>query len=119
MIVSSAMQWESYNSASQTISELSAIGAPTRPLWLLLGIPYTLLVTGFGLGVWKSAGRIRARRVVGGFIVAYGALGLVWPVVPMHLREALAAGGSTLSEDRKSTRLNSSHSRASRMPSSA
>jgi hypothetical protein len=26
------MQWQGYSSASQTVSELSAIGAPTRPL---------------------------------------------------------------------------------------
>jgi hypothetical protein len=41
-----AMQWEGYNSFSQTVSELSAIGAPTRPLWVLLGIIYTLLAAG-------------------------------------------------------------------------
>ena len=35
MTVLVAMQWEGYSSASQTISELSAIGAPTRSLWLL------------------------------------------------------------------------------------
>src|SRR5213082_2883864 len=52
MNVFEAMQWEGYSSASQTVSELSAIGAPTRPLWVLLGIAYTLLVTGFGWGVW-------------------------------------------------------------------
>jgi hypothetical protein len=26
------MQWQGYSSAAQTVSELSAIGAPTRPL---------------------------------------------------------------------------------------
>jgi hypothetical protein len=98
MTVFSAMRWESYSSASQTISELSAIGAPTRPLWVLLGIFYTLLVTVFGWGVWKSADRNRALRIVGGLIVAYGALGVLCPFAPMHLRETLAAGGSTLSD---------------------
>ena len=34
MTVFIAMQWEGYSSASQTVSELSAIGAPTRSLWL-------------------------------------------------------------------------------------
>ena len=29
--------WEGCSAASQTISELSAIGAPTRTLWILLG----------------------------------------------------------------------------------
>jgi Protein of unknown function (DUF998) len=31
-------------------------------------------------------------------IVAYGALGILWPLAPMHLREALAAGGGTRSD---------------------
>jgi hypothetical protein len=80
------MQWEDYSSFSQTVSELSAIGAPTRSLWVLLAIPYTLLVAAFGYGVWKWAGRNRRLRVVGGLIFAYGALGIAWPFAPMHLR---------------------------------
>jgi len=98
MTVLVAMQWEAYSSASQTISELSAIGAPTRSLWAMPGAIYTLLVTAFGWGVWKSAGRSRALRSAGGLIVAYGSLGVLWPFAPMHLRETLAAGGGTLSD---------------------
>jgi Protein of unknown function (DUF998) len=98
MTVFVAMRWEGYSSASQTISELSAVGAPTRSLWAVPGAFYTVLVTAFGWGVWKSAGRIRALRTVGGLIVAYGALGVLWPFAPMHLRETLAAGGSTPSD---------------------
>ena len=92
------MQWEAYSSASQTISELSAIGAPTRSLWAVPGAIYTLLVTAFGWGVWKSAGRSRALRIAGGLIFVYGSLGVLWPFAPMHLRETLAAGGGTLSD---------------------
>jgi len=80
------MQWEGYSSASQTVSELSAIGAPTRPQWVLLGIAYTLLVTAFGFGVWRSARLSRPLRVVGGLMVAYGVISLAWPLAPMHLR---------------------------------
>ena len=98
MTVFIAMQWEDYSSASQTISELSAIDAPTRSLWMLPAEFYTALVTAFGWGVWISAGRLRALRIVGGLLMVYGALGLVWPFAPMHLREALAAGGGTLSD---------------------
>ena len=98
MTIFVAMQWEAYSSASQTISELSAIGAPTRSLWAVPGAIYTLLVTAFGFGVWTSAGRIRALRIAGGLILAYGALGVLWPFAPMHLRETLAAGGGTLSD---------------------
>jgi hypothetical protein len=93
-----AAQWADYSSASQTVSELSAIGAPTRSSWVLPGALYTVLVTAFGWGVWKSAGRNRHLRVAGALIVAYGALGLAWPFAPMHLRDVLAAGGGTLSD---------------------
>src|SRR5436190_5488574 len=98
MTVFIALEWEGYSSASQVISELSAIGAPTRSLWLLPGAVYTVLVTAFGWGVWKSAGRTRSLHLVGGLIIAYGSLGLLWPFAPMHLREVVAAGGSTLSD---------------------
>jgi hypothetical protein len=84
MNIMAAMLYEGYNSASQTVSELSAIGAPTRPLWVVLAIPYTLLVTAFGLGVWKSMSGNRPLRVVGGSLMAHGVIGLFWP--PMHLR---------------------------------
>jgi hypothetical protein len=98
MLVVVAMQWEAYSSASQTVSELSAIGAPTRALWVVPAAFYTVLVTAFGWGVWKSAGSSRVLHVVGASIAAYGALGLIWPFAPMHLRETLAAGGGTLSD---------------------
>src|ERR671925_1297602 len=57
-----------------------------------------VVVIAFGWGVWMSAYRLRSIRVVGGLIIAYGSLGLLWPFAPMHLRETLAAGGSTLSD---------------------
>ncbi len=93
-----AMQWEGYSFASQTVSELSAIGVPTRPLWVLLGISYTLLVTAFGWGVWQSAHGNRALRVVGGLMVSYGVIGIGWSFAPMHQRAVLAAGGGTLTD---------------------
>lgn len=93
-----AMQWPSYSSAAQTVSELSAVGAPTRALWVWLAIPYTLLVTAFGWGVWKSASDNGALRTAGALLLVYGALGVLWPFAPMHLRPALAAGGGTLSD---------------------
>lgn len=93
-----ATLWPDYSSASQTISELSAIGAPTRSLWLLPAAIYTILVAAFGWGVWKSAGRSRGLRVAGASIVAYGSLGVLWPFAPMHLREVVAAGGGTASD---------------------
>jgi hypothetical protein len=84
MVVLVGMQWEGYDPASQTISELSAIDASTRPLWVWLGSIYTVLVALFGCGVLASAGCSRSLRVVGWSMIAYGGIGLFWP--PMHLR---------------------------------
>jgi hypothetical protein len=79
-----------------TVSELSAIGAPTRPLWLALGVLWMLLYAAFGWGVWKSALGSRALRITGGSIFVAAVVGIFWP--PMHVREVLAAGGGTLTD---------------------
>lgn len=91
-------QWKTYDSSSQVVSELSAIGAPTQTLWLVLATPYTFLVIAFGWGVWKSAAENRRLRNAGTLLIMYGALGVLWPFAPMHLRETLAAGGGTFSD---------------------
>lgn len=88
--------WPAYSSFSDTISELSAVGAPTRSIWVPLGTVYTLLVAAFGLGVWQTAGRSRAQHVIGGMLIVNGLVGLGWP--PMHQRDVLAAGGGTLTD---------------------
>jgi hypothetical protein len=93
-----AIRFDGYSRMSQVPSELTAIGAPTRSLWMLLGAVYTVLVTAFGWGVWQSAGRSRARRIVGGLLLTYGSLGLLWPFAAMHQRDVLAVGGGTLSD---------------------
>jgi hypothetical protein len=81
-------QFEGYSSFSQTVSELSAIGAPTRSIWVPLGAVYTLLFIVFGFGVRMSALQNRRIRVVGNLIIAYGIVSLAWPFAPMHLRGA-------------------------------
>jgi hypothetical protein len=90
------MVYPGYSFASQTISELSAIDAPTRSIWVPLGIVYTLLVAAFGVGVWQSAGRNRPLRVLGALLIVSGIIGLGWP--PMHQRAVLAVGGGTLTD---------------------
>ena len=97
-LVFAPLLWKGYSSTSQTVSELFAIGAPSRPLVVPLFLAYGGLVIAFGSGVWGSAGRKRALRVVGGLLVAYGVVGLAGPFSPIHLREALAAGEGTLTD---------------------
>jgi Protein of unknown function (DUF998) len=98
IVMMQAIRYDGYNPVSQIVSELSAIGAPTRTLWFWLAWVYTALVMAFGWGVWKSAGGNRPLRVVGSLILASSLLGFVWPFTPMHEREVLAAGGGTLSD---------------------
>jgi Protein of unknown function (DUF998) len=90
------MQYEGYNSASQTVSELSAIGAPTRSLWILLVSVYSVLTLAFGWGVVRVSAQNRYLHWVGLLIIAYTIFGLFWP--PMHQRETLAAGGGSLTD---------------------
>lgn len=88
--------YEGYNWVTQTVSELSAVDAPTRSVWFPLGIAYTLLIAAFGWGVLKSAGENRMLRIAGILMILHGVLGLTWS--PMHQREVLAAGGGTFSD---------------------
>jgi hypothetical protein len=88
--------YEGYNWMTQTVSELSAVNAPTRALWVPLGITYTLLVAAFGWGVFKSAGQERSLRIAGILLFLHGIVGLTWS--PMHQREMLAAGGGTFTD---------------------
>ncbi len=90
------LQWEGYSIASQTISELSAIDAPTRSLWVPLGIVYSLLAAAFGWGVWLSGSGNRPLRLTGACMLINGLVSIFWP--PMHQREVLAAGGGTMTD---------------------
>jgi uncharacterized protein DUF998 len=89
-----AMIWDGYSSASQTISELSAIGAPSRSVVVPLGITYDVLLVAFAVGAWQCAGEKRGLRVAAGMLFAIGAIGFFWP--PMHLRGTVATLTDTL-----------------------
>ena len=78
------LQWPGYNAAGQVVSELSAIGAPTRSLWVALGTVWTVLLAAFGIGVWRRADRDRSLRVAAAALILSSIIGLYWP--PMHLR---------------------------------
>lgn len=94
-----ALLYDGYSYRDQTISELSAIGAPTRTLWVVLGLVYTFLTLACGAAIWKAAQGRRAVQVMGVAVFLIGVMGLIgWPFAPMHQREVLAAGGDTFSD---------------------
>jgi hypothetical protein len=78
------------------VSELMAIGAPTRPYWLFSSSEFNPLVIAFGIGVWGSAGRKWTLRVTGVLLIAYGIVGEVALLfAPCHLRGAQASATDT------------------------
>lgn len=92
------LQWPAYSTASQTVSELSAVGAPTRGLWVGLGAVYTALMLAFSLGLQGAANGLRRLRILADLMLAYALVSTAWPFFPMHQRAVLASGGSTTSD---------------------
>jgi Protein of unknown function (DUF998) len=93
--VAGALRGGGYSSVNQTVSELTAIDAPSRPVALPLFVAFDALSLGFGTGVVASAGRNRPLRITGGLLVGLGVTNMISPFTPMHTREVLAAGGDT------------------------
>lgn len=97
MDVIGGTRWQAYSWISQEFSQLSAIGAPSRPVHLVLSPVYTMLVVAFGLGTWWSAGRKSGLRVVGGALVVYSLVSLVWPqFFPEDLTKTVSAFTNTM-----------------------
>lgn len=96
--VIAAMSYEGYSYTSQAISELSAIGAPSKSFLSVTGIIYLFMIMAFGAGVRLIAGQRRYLRVVAILLIIYGAVGLLWPLAPMQQREVLETGGGTVKD---------------------
>ena len=90
------MQLGNYDVGSQTVSELSAIGVPTRMMWVYMAALYSLLILLFGWGTWMAANGNRSLRIAGAMLILNGLISVAWP--PMHQREAIAAGQGTLTD---------------------
>jgi hypothetical protein len=98
-VVASSLLYDGYSYRDQTVSELSAVDAPTRTFWLVGSVVYSVIGIAFAAGVWKSAARKRALRVVAGLLAAHAVINLtLGPFSSMHQREVLAAGGGTFSD---------------------
>lgn len=85
-----------YSYTAQQVSELSAIGAPTRPLWIALLKPYMPLVVAFGIGVWLAAGSRRSLRITAVLLIAFAIIGIFWP--PMHQRGTIGSPTASVTD---------------------
>ena len=79
--------WGNYDFVSQYISELGAIGSPSRAFTVSLGIVYGILVVIFALGVLRFAGQKRVLRIVGGLLTGYAIVGFMGFPFPMNPSE--------------------------------
>lgn len=78
------LSYPGYDFPNQVISELSAIGLPSRGIDIAMGRSYAALLVLFAAGIWLSAGQRRALRVTGVLLAASAIYGWFWP--PMHMR---------------------------------
>lgn len=89
--------WTDYDRASQSVSELFAIGAPSSAFVIPFFILYAFLIYAFGAGVWISAGKKRTLKIAAVLIIAKEILGLIGTIFgPMHLRGAGTGPTDTL-----------------------
>ncbi|MBW2976966.1 DUF998 domain-containing protein [Candidatus Woesearchaeota archaeon] len=80
-----ALLYPGYSYTDQAISELSAIGSPTGPLWVYLTLPFSPLVIAFGIGVFLS-NKKRLLKVSGILLSLFGISGYAWWFFPMNMR---------------------------------
>ena len=84
--VVAATIFDGYSRVDQAISELSGTDAASRPFLTAILPLFTLVVIGFGTGVWKAAQQSRALRVTGAILVAQGIMFPLWLLFPMTSR---------------------------------
>jgi len=80
-------RYAGYSFTSQAVSELFAMGAPTSHLVVTLFTIYDVLLIAFALGIWVSAGRNIALRIMSLMMVGNAVTGMMLSnFFPMHMR---------------------------------
>ncbi len=90
-------KWKSYNPISQSVSELSAAGAPTRSLVVPLELLYDALMLAFAIGIWQLAGATLLMRIAASLIAANAIISfLVISFLPMRMAPDGTFSASTI-----------------------
>ncbi len=92
----SAISYNGYNYIDQAISELSAIGAPTAWLWVILSFSFQPLLFAFGAGVRLAAEKRRNLRIAGTLMMLGGIIGFGWLLFPMNMRGSIGSTTDTM-----------------------
>jgi hypothetical protein len=99
-----AMDWvaafwlyPAYDITAQQVSELSAIGAPSRPFWMTLGFPHAALSFAFAYGVWRARAERTSLMVTAVLLALFALNSFLWGwVAPMHMRGVAFTATDTL-----------------------
>lgn len=95
--VASFWLYPGYDFTSQQVSELSAIGAPSRNTWMALGFPYAALTFAFAYGVWRARAGRRSLAITAVLLTLFALNSFLWGwVAPMHMRGAAFTATDTL-----------------------
>src|SRR5829696_7049091 len=81
--------YNGYSSVDQAVSELSALGAPSRTFLVAITPLFSGLLVVFGLGVRWVSGEVKRLRLAGLALMAFGMLGPLWLFFPMSPRDEL------------------------------
>ncbi|MFX1606212.1 MAG: DUF998 domain-containing protein [Promethearchaeota archaeon] len=79
------IMWGNYDFTAQYVSELSAIGSPSRQLVIPLYVVYNILVVAFVAGVWLLSSGKRNLQILSCLLCGYvlgGLIGLFFPMDP-------------------------------------
>jgi hypothetical protein len=96
-LVASFWLYPGYDYASQQVSELSAIGAPSRDFWMAMGFPYAALMLAFAIGVWRVASGRLSLRITAVLLGLFTLNSFLWGwVAPMNMRGTTFTATDTL-----------------------
>jgi hypothetical protein len=84
------LSWAGYSFASQAVSELRGIGAPTRTLLVPVLTIYAALEIAFGLGIWKTT-RKSVLHIDGLLLIGLGMLDLMGSFFAMNASESVGS----------------------------
>ena len=85
--IASFWLYPGYDITSQQVSELSAIGAPSRPFWMTLGFLHAALTFAFAYGVWRASAGRRGVKALAALLALFALNSFLWGwLAPMHMR---------------------------------
>jgi hypothetical protein len=95
--IASFWLYPGYDITSQQVSELSAIGAPSRNTWMALGFPHAALTFAFAYGVWRTSAGRWSLMVTAALLALFALNSFLWGwVAPMHMRGVAFTATDTL-----------------------